>query len=237
MARSNKGLSQKDAAGLLGVSAVTLNRYERGGREPKGEMLTQMANLYGVSIDWLLTGDSSMTTDPLLVADASSALAYEAAQQPTTVSVAAMPVSAPAEDHQLGLVDKGPAAISIIGKIQESYAGMNESQLEESAKYIESLSPNWKHKDTLSKMKLLPGSIQRFLEVRALAFVDAGIPRDSGGGVLLSNGAQLEQDYRAGKLSDKEIYDVYYDRARRGMDLLEVTAKREAELLAHLTKK
>src|SRR5699024_2951045 len=53
-ARINKGITQIDAANILGISNGTLSGYERNYRDPDTETLNKMANLYEVSNDWLL---------------------------------------------------------------------------------------------------------------------------------------------------------------------------------------
>ncbi|TCS95443.1 UTRA domain-containing protein [Hazenella coriacea] len=45
---------QKDAAREIGISNVTLSQYEKGIRNPDPETLLKLADLYNVSIDWLL---------------------------------------------------------------------------------------------------------------------------------------------------------------------------------------
>jgi len=44
----------------MGISPVTLNRYEKGHREPAINALVAMAKFYGVSQSWLLTGEGPM---------------------------------------------------------------------------------------------------------------------------------------------------------------------------------
>src|SRR5690625_4372330 len=53
-ARNKAGLKQIDAAKKLGISNGTLSGYERDYRDPDTEILHKMANLYEVSVDWLL---------------------------------------------------------------------------------------------------------------------------------------------------------------------------------------
>ena len=54
--REQKRWSQLDVAAKTGVSNMSISNYERGEREPSLEILTQLARLYEVSIDWLATG-------------------------------------------------------------------------------------------------------------------------------------------------------------------------------------
>ena len=52
--RLRKGLTQADVAAALGVSSVVYSRYETGKRQPSIDMLIQMADIFGVTVDFLL---------------------------------------------------------------------------------------------------------------------------------------------------------------------------------------
>lgn len=52
-ARQVKNLRQCDAAEALGVSAITVNRWETGKTEPIASQLASLSKLYGVSTDVL----------------------------------------------------------------------------------------------------------------------------------------------------------------------------------------
>ena len=52
--RREKGQSQKDAAGALGVSQALLSHYEKGVRRPGLEFVVKAAGYYGVTTDYLL---------------------------------------------------------------------------------------------------------------------------------------------------------------------------------------
>ena len=54
--RRSLGLSQAELAKSLGISASAVGMYEQGRREPSMEILTTMASLFRVSIDFLVTG-------------------------------------------------------------------------------------------------------------------------------------------------------------------------------------
>lgn len=58
-ARKKKGLSQKDAAQILGITPVTLNRYEKAHREPERGVILKISELYNCDVTWLLTGEST----------------------------------------------------------------------------------------------------------------------------------------------------------------------------------
>jgi transcriptional regulator with XRE-family HTH domain len=53
-ARTNMKLKQKDAAQKVEISNVTLSQYEKGIRSPDPETLLKLADLYNVSLDWLM---------------------------------------------------------------------------------------------------------------------------------------------------------------------------------------
>ena len=52
--REAKGISMKEAARLLGMPYTTYVNYEKGLREPTSEILIQIADFFGVSIDFLV---------------------------------------------------------------------------------------------------------------------------------------------------------------------------------------
>lgn len=51
--REEKGASLQMLADLCGVSKITVVRYERGEQIPNLEKAAQMADFFGVSIDYL----------------------------------------------------------------------------------------------------------------------------------------------------------------------------------------
>ena len=68
-ARKKSGYNQIDAAKKLGISNGTLSGYERNYRDPDTDILKKMADLYEVSVDWLLGHEvkdiDSMTEDEI----------------------------------------------------------------------------------------------------------------------------------------------------------------------------
>ena len=71
--REDSHLSQEQLADAIGVSKSTIGMYEQGRRVPSVEMLVQMADLFGVSLDYLITGkefsgmettENEVTTQP-----------------------------------------------------------------------------------------------------------------------------------------------------------------------------
>lgn len=55
-ARKSKRLTQNDVADHLGIDFTTVSKYENDKSQPDNETLRELAVLYEVSIDWLLTG-------------------------------------------------------------------------------------------------------------------------------------------------------------------------------------
>lgn len=52
--RKEHGLTQIDLAKKLGVASGTVGNWESGKREPDYERISQIADLFNVSVDWLL---------------------------------------------------------------------------------------------------------------------------------------------------------------------------------------
>lgn len=55
--RRAQGWSQLELARQLQVSPSAVGMYEQGRREPAAEVLVQMARVFGVTVDYLLTGE------------------------------------------------------------------------------------------------------------------------------------------------------------------------------------
>lgn len=64
-ARKRKGLSQEELAAAIGVSVGTLSRNELGKSQPRAERLEQLAEALDVTVGWLLTGESTTTSEPI----------------------------------------------------------------------------------------------------------------------------------------------------------------------------
>lgn len=55
--RQTRGdMSQAEFASKIGVNKTLLGKYERGESIPGGEFLSQLRDILGISLDWLLTG-------------------------------------------------------------------------------------------------------------------------------------------------------------------------------------
>lgn len=55
-ARVNAGLSQREAAKLLGITPGTLRNYERGKQVPTWTTVKEMEKIYGISADNMIIG-------------------------------------------------------------------------------------------------------------------------------------------------------------------------------------
>lgn len=54
MCRNNAGLKQETAARLIGISQPAISAYENNVNEPTASIVLKMAEVYGVSVDYLL---------------------------------------------------------------------------------------------------------------------------------------------------------------------------------------
>lgn len=52
--RQKRNFTQKEVADYLSCSAVVYSRYENGSRQPSIEVLLKIADLFGVTVDFLL---------------------------------------------------------------------------------------------------------------------------------------------------------------------------------------
>lgn len=57
--RKNCGLTMKELGAEIGVAESTISQYETGKRQPDYETLLKLGEFFGVSVDFLLTGDES----------------------------------------------------------------------------------------------------------------------------------------------------------------------------------
>ncbi len=57
--RRQAGMSQAQLADLLRVSPSAVGMYEQGRREPSADVLVEMSRIFGVSVDYILTGSPS----------------------------------------------------------------------------------------------------------------------------------------------------------------------------------
>ncbi|OPA74120.1 transcriptional regulator [Paenibacillus selenitireducens] len=62
--RERKGWTQEELATTIGISRAALSHYEKNRRKPDFETLTQLADLFQVSIDYLI-GRTSQSQHPM----------------------------------------------------------------------------------------------------------------------------------------------------------------------------
>ena len=65
--RRAAGLSQGELASRLQVSTSTVGMYEQSRREPSAETLVALARIFGVTVDYLLTGQASLQEQQAVV--------------------------------------------------------------------------------------------------------------------------------------------------------------------------
>lgn len=76
--RENAHLSQKYVAVSLGLSAPSVANWERGKTNPSHENILKLADLYGVSVDYLLgRTDEPRNADEVTIEDVDYALSGE----------------------------------------------------------------------------------------------------------------------------------------------------------------
>lgn len=54
--RRRMGMSQAELAGMVKVSASAIGMYEQGRRQPAADTLVALGRVFGVTVDYLLTG-------------------------------------------------------------------------------------------------------------------------------------------------------------------------------------
>ncbi|MDY7992035.1 helix-turn-helix domain-containing protein [Paenibacillus sp. SEL1] len=63
--REHKGLKQEELAQSLGITRAALSHYEKNRRKPDFEILTKLADIFGVTIDYLV----GRTSHPAAILD------------------------------------------------------------------------------------------------------------------------------------------------------------------------
>lgn len=76
--RRRAGMSQAELAKRLKVSASAIGMYEQGRRQPAADTLVALGGVFGVSVDYLLTGRSTESENQMV--DALVNQAVETAQ-------------------------------------------------------------------------------------------------------------------------------------------------------------
>ena len=75
--RESRGLLQKEVAKALGISPAAYSLYEKGQREPRFDFLQKIADYFGVSIDYLMTGKETDETPKYYLNDETAKVAQE----------------------------------------------------------------------------------------------------------------------------------------------------------------
>lgn len=57
-------MSQDELAKRIGITRVSISKWESGLNQPKGRYLNDLATALGVTVDWLLTGDGEVRGQP-----------------------------------------------------------------------------------------------------------------------------------------------------------------------------
>ena len=63
--RTEKGYSQKDIAQLLGITQQAYANYERGARQADYDTLNKLADIFGVSVDYILGRTEDLNNNDL----------------------------------------------------------------------------------------------------------------------------------------------------------------------------
>lgn len=63
-ARELAGLTQADLGRQIGVQAAAVSKYEKGDADPGTVTLAKIAEIGGVTVDWLVTGKGDLYAEP-----------------------------------------------------------------------------------------------------------------------------------------------------------------------------
>lgn len=67
--RNSRNLRQEDIARVVGVTPEAIGLYEANKREPKGEILLKLAEIFDVSVDYLMGRDNPVNLREALLSD------------------------------------------------------------------------------------------------------------------------------------------------------------------------
>ncbi len=56
-ARTHRQLTQNEVANKLGIDFTTISKYENNKSQPDNDILRELAGIYEVSLDWLISGE------------------------------------------------------------------------------------------------------------------------------------------------------------------------------------
>ena len=68
-AMNRNGISQRQLADATGMTEVTISRYVKGKRIPSAEILGRIADVLGVTTDYLITGKTEPTKHVEMIVD------------------------------------------------------------------------------------------------------------------------------------------------------------------------
>jgi len=63
--RNEKGLNQAELGKILELDQATVSKMERGETEPTAKTLRTLKEIFGVTSDWILTGEDTLRPFPL----------------------------------------------------------------------------------------------------------------------------------------------------------------------------
>lgn len=73
-ARESLAWSQEDLARRMHVSQPTISNWEAGRKSPRTQIMIRLAQVLGVSMEWLSTGRGPMQAPPMLVSSPQAAI-------------------------------------------------------------------------------------------------------------------------------------------------------------------
>jgi len=65
--REARGILQQELADIVGVSSLTISRYENGQREPKLDIMVKLADYFEVSLAYILGINSKIAEDGIFI--------------------------------------------------------------------------------------------------------------------------------------------------------------------------
>lgn len=74
--RQKLGLTQTEAAQLIGVTQPAYQRYEAGSRSPSVQVVREIANVYNTSVDYLTGRSDHQKPDFIIISRTNSPLLY-----------------------------------------------------------------------------------------------------------------------------------------------------------------
>ncbi len=77
LARRKSGMTQQNVADAIGVVQSAYKNYEQGNREPKGNTIVKLADLFGVTTDYLLGRKPATPNNPMEKLGTAIAQAFE----------------------------------------------------------------------------------------------------------------------------------------------------------------